>query len=87
VTIGANVYWIGVIGSALLGLCGLPEVIFSIKNKKCNLTWGLLICWGVGELFLLIYIVPSMDIPLILNYLTNFVFVGIMVFYKFRSRL
>lgn len=79
-------FYIGWIGGILLAWCGFPEVIHSIKTKECNLTWGMLSSWGIGEICLFIYVAPSMDLPLLLNYGLNVVFIGILCYYKIRSK-
>ncbi len=76
---------IGWIGSFLLGICGIFEVFRSFKSKKCFLGWGFLTFWGLGEILLLIYVVPKFDYPLIVNYAANVVFASILIFYKIRS--
>ncbi len=62
---------IGFIGSTLLAVCGIPEVVRTIKDNKCHLGWNFLLLWFGGELFMLAYIIPMKDIPLLLNYVFN----------------
>ena len=76
---------IGFIGSILLAVCGIPEVVRTIKDNKCHLGWNFfLFCFG-GELFMLTYIIPMKDLPLLLNYVFNTALVGIMLFYKIKN--
>lgn len=76
---------IGFIGSLLLAVCGVPEVIRTIKHNRCHLGWNFLILWFGGEMCMLIYIIPFGDLPLFVNYIFNFVLVGIMLFYKIKN--
>ena len=76
---------IGFIGSILLGVCGIPEVVRTIKDNKCHLGWNFLLLWFGGELFMLTYIIPMKDLPLLLNYVFNTLLVGVMLFYKIKN--
>ncbi len=76
---------IGFIGSILLAVCGIPEVVRTIKDNKCHLGWNFLLLWFGGELFMLTYVIPMKDIPLLLNYVFNTLLVGVMVFYKIKN--
>jgi len=76
---------IGFIGSILLAVCGIPEVVRTIKDNKCHLGWNFLLLWFGGELFMLTYIIPMKDLPLLLNYVFNTALVGIMLFYKIKN--
>ena len=76
---------IGFIGSILLGVCGIPEVVRTIKDNKCHLGWNFLLLWFGGELFMLTYIIPMKDFPLLLNYVFNTALVAIMLFYKIKN--
>jgi uncharacterized protein with PQ loop repeat len=78
---------IGWIGAILLAFCGLPQAICSIKNKSSEgITWGLLIMWGLGEIFTIIYVFPMMEWPLLFNYSANIFFLSIIIYYKLFSR-
>ena len=76
---------IGFIGSILLAVCGIPEVVRTIKDNRCHLGWNFLLLWFGGELFMLTYIIPMKDLPLLLNYIFNSLLVGIMLFYKIKN--
>jgi len=76
---------IGFIGSILLAVCGIPEVVRTIKDNKCHLGWNFLLLWFGGELFMLSYIIPMKDLPLLVNYIFNTALVGIMLFYKIKN--
>ena len=74
---------IGYIGSIMLAICGLPQAIESYKTKSSEgLTWGFILLWLFGELFTFAYIIPKMDLPLLINYSTNIIFLTIIVYFK-----
>jgi uncharacterized protein with PQ loop repeat len=74
---------IGWLGSILLAFCGLPQAIESWKTKSSDgLTWGFLLMWLFGEIFTIIYIFPTMILPLIFNYTANVIFLSIIVYFK-----
>ena len=76
---------IAYIGGILLTICGIPEVIRTIKDKRCHLGWPFLLLWFFGEIFMLIYSLDLKSNPLIMNYLFNTVIVGIMLCYKIKK--
>jgi uncharacterized protein with PQ loop repeat len=76
---------IAYIGGILLTICGIPEVIRTIKDKQCHLGWPFLLLWFFGEVFMLIYSVDLKSYPLIMNYLFNTIIVGIMLYYKIKK--
>lgn len=74
---------IGWIGSILLAFCGLPQAIESFKTKSsAGLTWGFIFMWFVGELCTFAYIIPKMDLPLLVNYSANIIFLIIIIYFK-----
>jgi uncharacterized protein with PQ loop repeat len=73
------------IGSILLAICGLPELIRTIRTKKCHIGWGMMLSWFFGEVFVLIYIAQRAEPALLLNYSFNTVIIAIMLFYKIRE--
>ena len=74
--------FLGWAGSLLLGVCALPQAIQSFREGK---TYGLspsfIALWGIGEIFLLIYILPQAIIPLIVNYFFNLACLAVIVYY------
>ena len=80
-----NMETIGYIGGLLLAICGLPETIRTIKDKRCHLGWPFLFMWFFGELLMSIYTLELWDGPLLFNYGFNILLVGIMVFYKVKG--
>ena len=78
---------IGYIGSIMLAFCGLPQAIESYKTKSSEgLTWGFLSLWFFGEIFTFAYILPKMDLPLLINYSANIIFLAIIVYYKIMPK-
>jgi len=74
---------IGYIGSIMLAVCGLPQAIESYKTKSSEgLTWGFIVLWLFGELFTFAYILPKMDLPLLINYSANIILLTIIVYFK-----
>lgn len=76
---------IGYIGSIFLAINAIPELVRTIKDKRCHIGWPMLVLWFLGEIFMTIYAFSLKDIPLILNYVFNFIIVVIMLGYKFRT--
>ena len=77
---------IGYLGSFLLAWGGLPELFRTVRNKRCDVGSGMLGMWFGGEVLLLLYILPKMDIPLLLNYAANVIIIAVMIFYKVFNR-
>ena len=77
---------IGLIGALLLAVCAVPEAYSSWKKGKSDISSGFLWIWLLGEIFTLIYVIPKFDLPLILNYSINIIFIGIIFKYKYYPR-
>jgi uncharacterized protein with PQ loop repeat len=76
---------IGWIGGILLAFCGLPQAIESYRTKSsAGLTWAFLIMWFLGEIFIIVYIIPKWQWPLIFNYTANLIFLSIILYYKIK---
>ena len=76
----------GWLATVCFSLCGVPQAIKSIKEKHSNgVSWGLLILWLLGEIFATIYILPKRDLPLLVNYAFNTLFIVIILYYKIRG--
>ena len=78
---------IGLVGSLLLALSGIPEMIRTIRDKQCHLGWGLLLMWFFGEVLCVVYGLQLREIPLLINYLFNVVIISVMLFYKIKTQL
>lgn len=77
----------GWIGSLCLSVCGLPQAWLSFKEKSSDgISWGFLLLWGFGELFGISYVVDKADAPLIVNYATNILIIGVILYYKINPR-
>lgn len=75
----------GWLGSIMLAVCAAPQAWQSYKQKHADgVHMGLLILWMLGELFTLAYLLdkPEFDWPLVCNYSTNIILVGIILWYK-----
>jgi len=73
----------GYIGSICLAICALPQAIMSYRRGHSKgLSIGFLLLWTAGEIFTLMYVWPKMDMPLILNYSANLVFLSVIWYYK-----
>jgi uncharacterized protein with PQ loop repeat len=78
---------IGYIGSILLAVCGAPQAILSIKQGHSKgISFYFLLLWSLGEIFTLIYILPKEDKPLLLNYVSNIIFLAVIWKYKLFPR-
>jgi uncharacterized protein with PQ loop repeat len=75
------------IGAIFLGGCALPQAWQSYREGHSRgLAWGFIGSWFIGEVSMLIYIVPMRDPALIFNYVLNFVLLLIMLRYKIWER-
>ena len=78
---------IGWIGSLAFALCGLPQVIQSIRDGHSRgLNSWFLFLWCLGEACTLAYVLPSGNAPLITNYVLNGICLSILVYYKLKPR-
>jgi uncharacterized protein with PQ loop repeat len=78
---------IGYIGGILLAICGAPQAYLSYKQGHSDgISILFLLLWSFGEIFTLIYIIPKIDIPLLLNYTSNLFFLLIIWKYKIFRR-
>lgn len=78
-------YIIGWIGTILLALCGLPQVIRTYKTGQTHdLSWSFLFMWWVGELLTFIYVIYNdhTQLPLLMNYGLNIILVFYLLFMK-----
>ena len=77
----------GYTGAILLAICGLPQAIQAWQEGHArginSLTAAM---WFWGEIFIIIYVLPTSDIPLLFNYLCNLVIISTIVYYKLRPR-
>lgn len=79
---------IGWIGAALFAICGLPQAVQCWREGHARgLNWFFLLAWLGGEILTITYVWPKADWPLLFNYLTNLVFLLIMVRFKLWERV
>lgn len=79
--------FIGWFGSILLAICGVPLALQSIKDGHSHgINWYFLLIWLLGEILVLIYVLPKFDWPLIFNYAGNIVLISIVCWYKLYPR-
>ena len=77
---------VGWIGGVLLAFCGIPQAYKSWKEKSSEgLSWSFLLMWGFGEVFLLMYAVPKMLLPVMFNLSINILTVLVIIYYKWEE--
>jgi|TARA_R110000851_G_scaffold308291_1_gene467112 hypothetical protein len=74
------------VGSFLLAICGLPIAYEAYKTKTSDISTSFLLLWGFGEIFTFIYVVYKEENALTFNYFSNIIFIGIIVYYKFKKK-
>ena len=75
------------IGSTLLALCAVPQVLHCIRYKNADgVDWLFILMWLFGEIILLIYMLPKNEYALISNYILNIICLGIIIYYKINPR-
>lgn len=77
---------IGSLGHILLAVCGVPAAIETLRKKYTPVPWSLLIPWGLGEVLALMHAIYYSFTPTYVNYITNIVAIGIMVYYKLKGK-
>jgi hypothetical protein len=81
---------IGWVGGLMLSWCGLPLASMVVRQGHAKgLSRAFIGLWGGGEILTLIYVLVSregVDGPLVFNYLTNLIFIGIIVYYMLKER-
>ncbi len=87
-TKGMSIFEIlGWLGSICLGICGIPQAWQSIKDKHSHgISWGFVLLWAFGEVFALAYVYNKLDLPLLLNYATNILILGVILYYKIKPK-
>lgn len=73
----------GWISGLLFFLCAIPQAIKSYRDGHSEgVSSGLLWLWLGGEIAGIIYALSPLQPPLILNYLSNVIFVSVVAWYK-----
>lgn len=76
---------IGWIGCLLLALCGIPQAVKSVREKHSDgVSWMFLLMWAAGEVLGVSYVLALMNYPLIFNYATNVICVGVILYFKMK---
>jgi len=75
---------IGYIGSIFLTINAIPELFRTITDKRCHIGWPMLLLWFIGEIFMTTYAIMLWNIPLMMNYIFNFIVVVVMLAYKMK---
>jgi uncharacterized protein with PQ loop repeat len=77
----------GWISAIAFGICAIPQAYKSHKEGHADgISNGLLFLWTIGEWSGIIYAIGLKEIPLLLNYSANALFIGIVTFYKLFPR-
>lgn len=79
-----NMETIGYIGSIFLTINVIPELFRTITDKRCHIGWPMLLLWFIGEVFMTTYAIMLWNIPLMMNYIFNFIVVVVMLAYKMK---
>jgi uncharacterized protein with PQ loop repeat len=78
---------LGWVGSICFSICAVPQAYSSIKQGHSNgISWLFLILWFIGEVCTIIYVLPKLDYPLLLNYTGNMLCLLVMIRYKLSPR-
>ena len=74
---------LGWMGSTLLALCGIPQAVMAVKQGHSNgISWSMLLMWHSGIICMMIYVLPTRDVPLISSYAVSVVTISVMLWYK-----
>jgi uncharacterized protein with PQ loop repeat len=87
-TKGMSIFEIfGWLGSICLAICGIPQAWQSFKDKHSHgISWGFVLLWAFGEIFALAYVYDKLDLPLLLNYTTNILILGVILYFKINPK-
>lgn len=81
------VEFIGWIGSIAFALSAIPQAWKSYREgHSSGVSWGLLILSMLGEVCCTVYGLAHNLLPLVLNYVLNFLMLSVIVHYKMRPR-
>lgn len=73
----------GWIGSIAFALSAAPQALKSIQDGHSDgIAGGMLTLWCIGEICSLVYVWPKKHVPLIANYILNFIFLCVIIYYK-----
>lgn len=78
---------LGWAGAMLLSLSVIPQMLMTMKDGHAKGLSGYFIAsWTIGEILTLVYVLPTGNIPLIANYVTNLTILSVIVYYKLFPR-
>ena len=78
---------IGWIGAICFAICAIPQAVTCYKNGHSDgISYGFLLLWLTGEVCTIIYIIPKMDVPLLVNYIGNLLCLLVILKYKILPR-
>lgn len=77
----------GSLGHIFLAICGIPTAIAAIYTKRCTTDWALLCLWGIGELLAFAHALYHGYTFAYANYTSNILSVGVMIYYRARTRI
>ena len=73
----------GWVGSMFFAVCAFPQAWKSFKDKHSDgSSFSFLMLWLFGEIFTIIYVIPTGNAPLLTNYFINTVLLVIIIRYK-----
>ena len=82
---------VGLVGSALLAMCGVPQVLKTYRTKSAqDLSWLFIAMWAGGEVATFVYLLDdnfatrNFQYPLYVNYGFNLLVVCLLLYGKVR---
>lgn len=79
---------VGWLGTCLLAVCGLPQLVKSRREGHSHgISWLFILAWFFGEILLFVYILSeNKGFILLFNYLLNLFFAGGILYFKVFPR-
>jgi len=75
----------GIVGCFLLSCCAVPQVIKTWRTKSVgDLSFYFLLVWFFGDILTGVYVLSDIKWPLFINYFLNGLFVGYLLFAKWK---
>ena len=76
---------IGAFGAFFYIICSIPELIYTIKNKHCNLQTYFILFWLLGGVCGLMYAISIMDFIVMSSHIFNILVCSVFLFYKVKK--
>ena len=74
---------IGWVGATMFAMCAVPQAWMCFKQKHAEgISWMFLMMWFWGEVLSFVYVFPSGKLPLLVNYIFNFLLLLVILYYK-----